>query len=279
MASAKVEEAFYSNGQLEWEAMIKDGKPVGMVRHWYENGMPERECPYDGDGLKHGIVKDWNKQGKLLGEFQWDHGTGVSKNWFKNDQLRSEHYYIRGKRCGRSIIWWEDGGVMSVTYYINNREVSKKKYDEACKANPALPRYEDNEPEPEDALPPVKYKTREAPVSEWDRHKHDEFINKFLHQPNRGEARQWLAGDENRNIGEMRPEESREFIEEGYKAGATKILAVEIKGDTTNCLIVYLPSVRPKRERVFEWSGEAAQRCGFDPYEDWGQNEFFVYFS
>ncbi|MGH7981453.1 MAG: hypothetical protein ACREE6_18905 [Limisphaerales bacterium] len=125
----------------------------------------------------------------------------------------------------------------------------------------------------------MKYKKREAPVSEWERHRHDEFINKFLRKPNRVEARQWLAGNEGRNLGEMAQEESREFIEEGYNAGATKILAVEIDGNTTNCLIVYLPPSGPKRKQVFEWHGEAAQRCGFDPYEDWGQNELFAYFS
>lgn len=279
MESAKAEKTFYPNGQLEWEATIKNGKPVGMVRHWYDDGVLKRECTYDDDGLEHGIARDWNKEGKLLGEFRWDHGTGISKNWFEDDRLRSEHHYIRGKRCGRSRIWWEDGGLMSVTYYISDREVSKKKYDEACKTNPAWPRYDDDELEPEYVIPPVKYKKRDTPVSEWERHKHDEFINKFLRQPNRGEARQWLAGDERRNIGEMTPEESREFIEEGYKAGATKILAVEIEGNTTNCLIVYLPPTGPKRERLFEWNGQAAQRCGFDPYEDWGQNELFAYFS
>lgn len=279
MARAKVERTFYPNGQLKWEARIKNEKPVGMVRHWYENGALERECPYDDDGREHGIVRDWNKEGKLLSECKWEHGTGISKSWFENGSLESETFYVGGKQCGRSRIWWEDGGLMSETYYINDREVSKKKYDEACKTNPALPRYDDDELGPECVVPPVKYKKREAPASEWERNKHDAFINKFLCQPNRGEARQWLAGDDSRNIGEMTPEESREFIEEGYKAGATKILAVEIDGNTTNCLIVYLPAVGPKRKKVFEWNGQSAQKSGFDPYEDWGQNELFAYFS
>ena len=250
-----------------------------MVRHWYENGVLKRECPCDENGLEHGIVRDWDQNGKLLNEVEWDHGTGISKDWFENGQLNSESNYVRGKLCGRMRIWWEDGGVMSTTYYIHDRKASKKKYDEACKTDPTLPRYDDAELEPEYAVPPAKYKKRETPVSEWDRHKHDEFINKFLRKPNRGEARQWLAGDEKRNIGEMTPEESREFVEEGYKAGATKILAVEIEEDTTNCLIVYLPPTGPKRKKVFEWNGEAAQKSGFDLYEDWGQNELFAYFS
>jgi hypothetical protein len=77
----------------------------------------------------------------------------------------------------------------------------------------------------------------------------------------------------------MTPEDSVEFVKEGYKAGAKKIIAVEIEGETTNCLIVELPPDGPERERVFEWNSEQAQMSGFDPYDDWGQNELFVYFS
>lgn len=279
MENAKVERTFFPNGQLEWEATVKDGKPIGIVRHWYENGMPKRECPYDDDGLEHGVVKDWNKEGKLLGESEWHHGTGLSKNWFENGQLRSEHSYICGKRCGRSCIWWEDGGLMSTTYYIGDRKVSKKKYDEACKSDPTLPRYEDDDSKSEEPQITGTYQKREKPASEWDRQKHDEFIKKFLRKPNRGEARQWLKGDGGRFIGELTHEDSVEFVEEGYKAGATKIIAVEIEDETTNCLIVYLPTAGPKRGQVFKWNSEFAQRSGWDPYDDWGQNEFFVFFD
>jgi antitoxin component YwqK of YwqJK toxin-antitoxin module len=279
MTDIKIEKSYHPNGKLEWQATTKNGKPIGVVRHWYENGVLERECPCDDEGLEHGLVKDWNKEGKLLGESNMDHGTGIRRSWFSNDQLESEIYYVRGKCCGRSRMWWEDGGLMSVNYYVKGRKVSKKKYDEACETDLTLPRYKDDDLESEPTMMSPKYKKRETPVSELERQQHNDFINKFLKQPNRGEARQWLAGDENRNIGEMAPEESREYVEEGYKAGATKILAVEIEGDTTNCLIVYLPSNGAKRKRVFEWNGESAQKSSFDPYEDWGQNELFAYFS
>lgn len=279
MANANIERTFYPNGQVEWEATIKDGKPIGMVRHWYENGVLKQECPCDENGLEHGVVKDWNKEGELVNESRWSHGTGVSKSWFGNGQLESESHYVHGRLCGRMRMWWEDGGIMSTTYYIRDREVSKKKYDEACKTDTSLPRYEDDASERESGEAPTTYKRHEAPASEWERDKHNEFIKKFLQQPNRGEARQWLAGDKNRTLGEMTHEDSVEFVEEGYRAGAAKIIAVEIEDETTNCLIVELPPRGSKRERVFKWNGESAQRCGFDPYDDWGQNEIFVFLS
>ena len=168
---------------------------------------------------------------------------------------------------------------MSVDYYLGGRQVSKKKYIEACKKDPTLPRYEDDDLEPAEPKILGTYQKREAPASEWDRQRHNEFINKFLRKPNRGEARQWLRGDESRYIGELTHEDSVKFVEEGYKAGATEIIAVEIEDETTNCLIVELPPAGPKRERVFKWNSEFAQKTGWDPYDDWGQNEFFVFFD
>jgi len=279
MSEEKVESDYYPNGQLSWQAMIKNRKPFGLVRHWHENGILKRECFYDDDGLEHGIVKTWNKDGKLLGECRFNHGTGISKTWYDNDQLKSESYYFRGKDCGRSRMWDENGTLMSLNYYLGGKKVSKKKYIVACKNDLTLPRYEDDDAEPEEPQITGAYQIREMPVSEWDRHSHDEFINKFLRKSNRGEARQWLKGDENRFVGEMTHEDSVGFVEDAYKAGATKVIAVEIEDETTNCLIVYLPPAGPKRRQVFKWNSQFAQRSGWDPYDDWGQNELFVFFD
>jgi hypothetical protein len=206
-----------------------------------------------------------------------DHGTGVERKWYESGQLEREAASVHGKLCGRFCCWYEDGKQVSTSYYIMDKKVSKKKYDEACKSDPTLPRYEDDEPK-------LKSQVRDskrirAQVSEIERKDHDEFIQKFRADPSQAEARQWLASDGNRNIGEMTPEGSREFIEEGYKAGATKILAVEIQDETTNCLVVELPLNGVRRQRVFAWNNQNAQGSGFDPDEDWGQKEVFVYFS
>jgi hypothetical protein len=160
-----------------------------------------------------------------------------------------------------------------------DKQVSKKKYDEACKSDATLPRYEDKDPKPKLKLPSTKYQKRKTAISEKERKQHDEFIAKFRAQANQAEAREWLAKNENRNVGEMAPEESRQTIEEGYKAGAAKITAVEIKDESTNCLIVELPQKETKRRRVFEWNNELAQNSGFDPDEDWGQNELFIFLT
>jgi len=279
MSGIKFEKSYHANGQLSWQATIKNGKPFGIVRQWHDNGVLERECFCDEDDLEHGVVKTWNKDGKLLGECSFDHGTGVSKSWYENDQLESETYCVRGKDCGRSRMWGEDGTLMSVNYYLNGSKVTKKKYLEACKKDPSLPRYNDDESEPEEPEFIGAYHKRETPISEWERQQHFEQINRYLRKPNRGEALQWLKGDENRWLGQMTHEDSLELIEEGYKAGAAKIIAVEIEAETSDRLIVYVPTETPKREQVFKWHSIVAKKCGWDPNDDWGQNELFVFFD
>jgi hypothetical protein len=95
----------------------------------------------------------------------------------------------------------------------------------------------------------------------------------------------WLANRSNKGIrwlGEMTPEMSQSTIEEGYAAGALEIIAADIQTDkngdeTTNYLIVKLPTKAARRKPVFEWFNELAQSSGFDPEEDWGQKELFVF--
>lgn len=278
MPNVKVERSYYPNGQLRWEGSFEDGKLVGTNRQWHDNGVMSKDCFFV-DGLEHGVIRQWNKEGKLLGEYHMDHGTGVNKSWHENGRLEGEISFVCGRYSGRMRCWFEDGDLIATIYHVMNREVSKKKYDEACKNDPTLPRYEDDGLKPKWDLPSTKYRQRKTPVLPEERKKHDGFIAGFRAKPNQAEARQWLAENEDRNLGEMTPESSREAIEEGYKTGAAKIIAVQIEGETTNCLIVELQPKGMKRKRVFEWSNELAQQSGFDPDDDWGQNELFVFFT
>jgi len=213
----------------------------------------------------------------LLGEYHMKNGTGTSKSWHENGQLEGEMSHIGGQFCGRQRVWFEDGELAGTQYFLWNGKVSKKKYFEACKTDPVLPRYDETEPESEIKLPSTKYRRGKATSTQ--RVKHEEFIAKIRAKPNQAEARQWLAENETRNLGEFAPEYARELIEEGYKLGAIKITAVDIQGETTDCLIVELPQQVAKRKRIFEWNNESAQDSGFDPTEDWGQGELFIFFD
>jgi hypothetical protein len=278
MPRIKMERDFHPNGRPRWEGHFENGIPEGTNREWHDNGVMSRDRSLK-KGLQHGLARQWNRDGKLLGEYLMDHGTGIEKSWYENGQLERECSAVNGKLCGRFRCWFEDGDLVSTIYHIYDKQVSKKKYDEACKSDPTLPRFDDDGQKSKLKLPSTKYRKSKAKVSEEERKQHDALILEFRAKPNHSEARQWLTDNENRNLGEMTPEASREVIDNGYTAGATKIMAVGVTDKSTNHLIVELPTVLSKRKRVFEWNNILAQNSGFDPDDDWGQNELFIFFD
>ncbi len=278
MSHMTVERTYHPNGQLSWEASSQDGKLQGLVRLWHDNGVLSDECPHDA-GLPHGRVRHWNRQGELLGEYYMDHGTGTELTWYENGQVESESHSVGGKVCGRTRCWCEDGSLAGEEYYVMNKKVPRKEYDEAAKGNPVLPQSSTAVSKPRLGFPSPRYRHRSAAASRAEREEHDRLISQLLAKPNQAEARRWLAQNHRRNVGDMVPEESRRVIDRGYRAGAVKIMAVEIADRNTSCLIVALPPGGGKRQQVFVWANKLCQRSDFDPYDDWGQRQLFVYLS
>lgn len=272
-----VEKSYHPNGKVASEVTLVNGLPNGVTRAWHPNGFLASEIPVK-NGVVEGVAKYWDEKGRLLGTYEIHDGNGIQKTWFPNGNLTGETTLVNGQWTGRQLAYFEDGTLAGESYYIKNAKISKKKYDEACKKNPTLPRYEESL-KSKLPLPTTRHQRRKAPVSEEKRKQHEKVIAEFCAKPNQAEARQWLAGNEGRFLGEMTPEASREVVEEGYKAGAIKIMAVGIQGETTNYLIVGLQAKGVGRERVFEWNNDLAQSSGFDPDIDWGQNELFVFFD
>jgi hypothetical protein len=279
MPKQSTERSYYPSGALRGECVVANGQPIGVTRLWHENGVLSWECPHDDNGREHGLVRQWNAEGKLLGEYRMDHGTGLERHWHENGQLERECQSIHGRLCGRFRCWLEDGELVSESYYIFDRQVSKKKYSEACTQDPNLPRYEDSEEVERRTPPSTTPGRREFHVSDYKRVEYQRFVAELRAQGVQAEARAWLSSSEDRYLGEMTPRESIEVVEAGYRAGARRITAINVERDTTNCLLVEVPARGKGRAGVFEWSAELAKISGFDPDDDWGQGELFIFLS
>jgi antitoxin component YwqK of YwqJK toxin-antitoxin module len=68
-------------------------------------------------------------------------GTGVTKQWYPNGQLQYEMTTIGGIPNGRQPLWDTAGNLVSETFLLKGKPVSKKRYDAACAKNLDLPRY------------------------------------------------------------------------------------------------------------------------------------------
>ena len=68
----------HPNGQLRSEYPMKNGRPHGLVREWWDNGQPSTETHFD-EGKRHGSNRYWSKEGKLLKEQVYDHDKSISE--------------------------------------------------------------------------------------------------------------------------------------------------------------------------------------------------------
>ena len=289
-----IKRSYYDNGILRYEGAIdENGSLHGLIRTWHKNGVPEFEFPYD-HGKLNGIAKQWNARGELLGSFEMINGTGLKRVWHENGHLVMEYPTVAGALNGRQIIFGDDGDFLEATYWIKNRKVSKKKYQEACEKDSTLPRYDDDkalkrmrassswffkeERQTQPATPPLK-KDDDAKV------KADEFCQRLLNGPGVREALSWLEEHDDplfRSVGEATDqEESIKFVKKLYRQGAVAVHAVEIDGEAdepqnTGKLVIELPQEVEGRKKLFKSCGTIAKKQGFDPETDIGQQYLFL---
>ncbi|MDB6067854.1 MAG: hypothetical protein JWR26_4062 [Pedosphaera sp.] len=126
MSNINVELTYYPKGQLRNECS-------------FENGILAWEAPI-AEGQMIGVIRHWKREGKLLGEFHMDNGTG-KRSWYENGQLQRVAMQIQGKLCGRICYWDEDGELLSESCYLRGKKGSKKKYSEANHADLENPQY------------------------------------------------------------------------------------------------------------------------------------------
>ena len=138
--SAQYQRFFHPNGQLRIEIPQVNGRAHGMVREYHSNGQLAVETPNE-NGLAHGTAKVWDAEGRFLGDYTLDRGTGIVKKWHSNGVLWAEVPVLKGMPTGRQKTWYEDGVPLPAAYWIRGKQVSRKKYLEACKTDWELPQY------------------------------------------------------------------------------------------------------------------------------------------
>jgi len=79
----------HPNGQSRAEYPMKNGKPHGIVREWWDNGQPSAETHFE-NGQRHGSNRYWNREGKLLKEQVYDHDKSVSEKVYPTQAVEAK---------------------------------------------------------------------------------------------------------------------------------------------------------------------------------------------
>lgn len=155
------------DGSLAMEYGVRGGVMHGPFRTYWDNGQISEEATYV-DGKEHGVTRQYDADGALIGSYTMEHGTGVDL-WFDcAGVLSEERHYLDGKRhgyerwwCGdNATVWqeehfrhgeahgiarhWNDRGRLRrgfPRYFAQGEQVTKRQYERACRADPSLPRF------------------------------------------------------------------------------------------------------------------------------------------
>ena len=175
--------AYDSNGRLMRETPLKNGRKQGREYIWDETGHLESVEPYV-DGQLHGLARQYNRKGKVIGTYRFVHGTGydiwryeredgtigISEifsiqnsvlhgfEWWLRDDQRSvwhERHWHQGKVHGIERMWNREGGLKRgyPRYWIRNQAVSKRVYIKAAQQDETLPEVREIENRPERRFP------------------------------------------------------------------------------------------------------------------------------
>ena len=255
---------------------MRNGQKHGVLRTWHRNGVLASEERYR-IGLLHGVCRQWDEAGRLLGRYKMVHGTGVQRAWHDNAQLQMAVSTVRGEFCGRNRIWLRDGALLSERFHLHGRVVSAAKYREAAARDKTLPRFRGKPAK----VPPKNGATQ--------KHIYRVFVASLLERPKHSEAKAWL----HRNGGQKfahslgrfkRGRAAAKFIEELYRAGAVKVIVTDIydnkAGDQfADCLLVRLPKNAAKRKAVRRVCTQLRRRDlgAIKPDDDIGEAYLYLY--
>jgi hypothetical protein len=175
--------AYDGNGRLMRETPLKNGRRQGREFIWDEEGYLESVEPYV-DGQLHGLAKQYNRKGRVMGTYRFVHGTGFDiwryeredgtiviseihsiRNsvlhgfewWLRDDQqsVWHERHWQEGNYHGIERVWNREGGLKKgyPKYWIQNRAVSKGVYMKAAERDRTLPRFSEQENQPRRRFP------------------------------------------------------------------------------------------------------------------------------
>lgn len=142
---------FYDDGSHRNVSTYKDNKRQHFISY-FSNGKIEEEKYFDENEKVHGKVVSYNKEGTLVGEAHFEHGTYHGKTMETDDngyqtiknynhgKLEGDYrrsysggtkqeegkYANEGKKNGKWTIWYENGNIKTVEHYSNGKLDGKK---------------------------------------------------------------------------------------------------------------------------------------------------------
>lgn len=117
--------AYYPGMKKKQVATFEDGKIIGIVLDYFENGVQEKSTSYNAYGKQEGPVTLWYPSGKLKEEYSVDRNavrTGVSKTYYPSGQLEMEVSYKSDMYSGPMKRYYENAQLKESGEYVSGEK-------------------------------------------------------------------------------------------------------------------------------------------------------------
>lgn len=115
---------WYTNGQMKFTGIMKEGKKHGKWQQWRKNGKLQKE-EFFLNGVKHGPEVNWFEDGTKEFESSFVDGVEHGKHitWWKNGNKGSELHVKQGIAHGPAT-WWNENGTVSLRLNFRNGQTN-----------------------------------------------------------------------------------------------------------------------------------------------------------
>ena len=110
----------YDRSALIKRELFRNEKIHGVQKEWYTNGQEKLEAPYI-DGVRHGVFKQWDENGRLLGQYEFRNGSGTVKVYDSTGFLIKEETFVNNVKNGWAMEWAPISQVWDIYCYVNGK--------------------------------------------------------------------------------------------------------------------------------------------------------------
>lgn len=109
--STRIEYGYHENGKLHYKKRYENGKLVGVIEEYYEDGSLSFRGYRNQDGVLEGVFEVYHHTGHLATELHFDQGKkhGIIREWHENGQVKQITLYCFGKLVQVLGIFEENG--------------------------------------------------------------------------------------------------------------------------------------------------------------------------
>lgn len=122
--------SWHNTGKKATLVHYQQGKRVGQEVHWFDTGARKLEINYDSQGKATGMCKEYFGNNKLKSEGKYENGMeeGTHKWYFKNGKLDQTVEYVKGKANGLIKHYFESGQLKMQGEYKEGKPHGKVVY-------------------------------------------------------------------------------------------------------------------------------------------------------